>query len=74
MSAINLTLGAFITTRLRSDVQHIVSARYAPIMLSNGRGRMIRTPDPLVPNQVLYQAELCPDAILACTTQAPCAS
>ena len=33
----------------------------APTSLKNGRGRMIRTPDPLVPNQVLYQAELCPD-------------
>ena len=27
-----------------------------------GRGRGIRTPGPLLPKQVLYQAELCPDA------------
>ena len=27
----------------------------------NGRGKVIRTPDPLLPKQVLYQAELCPD-------------
>ena len=26
-----------------------------------GRGRGIRTPGPLLPKQVLYQAELCPD-------------
>ena len=31
--------------------------------LSNGRGRGIRTPGPLLPKQVLYQAELCPDTI-----------
>lgn len=31
-----------------------------PASLKSGRGRVIRTPDPLVPNQVLYQAELCP--------------
>jgi hypothetical protein len=28
-----------------------------------GRGRGIRTPGPLLPKQVLYQAELCPDGI-----------
>jgi hypothetical protein len=27
----------------------------------SGRGREIRTPDPLVPNQMRYQAALCPD-------------
>ena len=27
-----------------------------------GRGRGIRTPGPLLPKQVLYQAELCPDS------------
>lgn len=29
----------------------------------NGRGRGIRTPGPLLPKQVLYQAELCPDNV-----------
>jgi hypothetical protein len=29
--------------------------------LNIGRGRGIRTPGPLLPKQVLYQAELCPD-------------
>ena len=32
------------------------------MQLSSGRGRGIRTPGPLLPKQVLYQAELCPDA------------
>ena len=27
----------------------------------SGRGRGIRTPDPLVPNQMRYQTALCPD-------------
>ena len=31
--------------------------------LNNGRGREIRTPDPLVPNQMRYQAALCPDNV-----------
>jgi hypothetical protein len=35
------------------------------MQLSSGRGRGIRTPGPLLPKQVLYQAELCPDAGLA---------
>ena len=30
----------------------------------NGRGERIRTSDPLVPNQVLYQAEPLPEHIL----------
>gem|GEM_PF-2172300 len=29
--------------------------------INNGRGREIRTPDPLVPNQVRYQPALCPE-------------
>jgi hypothetical protein len=29
----------------------------------NGRGERIRTSDPLVPNQVLYQAEPLPDVL-----------
>lgn len=29
----------------------------------DGRGREIRTPDPLVPNQMRYQAALCPDEV-----------
>ena len=31
------------------------------VLESNGRGAGIRTPDPLLPKQVLYQAELRPD-------------
>ncbi len=31
--------------------------------LRSGRGREIRTPDPLVPNQMRYQTALCPDLI-----------
>ena len=30
----------------------------------NGRGREIRTPDPLFPKQMRYQAALCPDTRL----------
>jgi hypothetical protein len=30
----------------------------------NGRGERIRTSDPLVPNQVLYQAEPLPEPLL----------
>ena len=36
---------------------------HAFMNLKNGRGSKIRTYDPLVPNQVRYQAALCPDAI-----------
>jgi hypothetical protein len=31
--------------------------------MKNGRGERIRTSDPLVPNQVLYQAEPLPDRV-----------
>ena len=31
-----------------------------------GRGERIRTSDPLVPNQVLYQAEPLPDVLIMC--------
>ena len=31
---------------------------------SSGRGRGIRTPDPLLPKQVRYQAALCPDKMV----------
>ena len=31
------------------------------MQLSSGRGSRIRTCGPLLPKQVLYQAELCPD-------------
>ena len=31
------------------------------ILILNGRGERIRTSDPLVPNQVLYQAEPLPE-------------
>ena len=30
-----------------------------------GRGRGIRTPDPLVPNQLRYQTALCPDVLFS---------
>ena len=30
----------------------------------NGRGSKIRTYDPLVPNQMRYQAALCPDSVI----------
>jgi hypothetical protein len=30
-------------------------------MIDSGRGNTIRTCDPLLPKQTLYQAELCPD-------------
>ncbi len=33
------------------------------LRLRSGRGREIRTPDPLVPNQMRYQTALCPDLI-----------
>ena len=32
-----------------------------PEAKKNGRGREIRTPDPLLPKQLRYQAALCPD-------------
>jgi hypothetical protein len=31
------------------------------LLIINGRGERIRTSDPLVPNQVLYQAEPLPE-------------
>ena len=31
-------------------------------ILISGRGREIRTPDPLVPNQMRYQTALCPES------------
>ena len=34
------------------------------LILINGRGERIRTSDPLVPNQVLYQAEPLPELTL----------
>ena len=37
--------------------------------LSSGRGSRIRTCGPLLPKQVLYQAELCPDARDLCRYQ-----
>jgi hypothetical protein len=56
------------------------------MQLSNGRGSRIRTCGPLLPKQVLYQAELCPDvskinellgfacplALAVCSGRAPC--
>ncbi len=35
------------------------------IIENNGRGERIRTSDPLVPNQVLYQAEPLPDVLVS---------
>ena len=34
------------------------------IPVKNGRGRGIRTPDPLLPKQMRYQAALCPDFLV----------
>lgn len=45
--------------RMRSDLQLLVWEG-----LCDGRGREIRTPDPLVPNQVRYQTALCPDSVV----------
>jgi hypothetical protein len=36
-------------------------------MIINGRGERIRTSDPLVPNQVLYQAEPLPELVFGWT-------
>ena len=38
----------------------VLPLNYTRILISNGREDRIRTCDPLVPNQVLYQAELLP--------------
>ena len=38
--------------------------RSQKMQLSSGRGRGIRTPGPLLPKQVLYQAELCPEPLI----------
>jgi hypothetical protein len=35
--------------------------KYCKLLKINGRGERIRTSDPLVPNQVLYQAEPLPE-------------
>jgi hypothetical protein len=35
-------------------------------LIVNGRGERIRTSDPLVPNQVLYQAEPLPEIAAKC--------
>ena len=37
-----------------------------------GRGRGIRTPDPLVPNQMRYQAALCPEIFNSCFPKKKC--
>ena len=39
------------------------------ISLKNGRGGEIRTPDPLVPNQMRYQAALHPDWVFYIKTR-----
>ena len=44
----------------------VLPLNYTPTYLINGREDRIRTCDPLVPNQVLYQAELLPEI---CTLQ-----
>jgi hypothetical protein len=41
-----------------------VSQRYRLTLMKNGRGDRIRTYDPLVPNQMRYQAALHPDKAL----------
>ena len=53
--------------RLRRPVLYPVelqalSNRYS--FFQNGRGRGIRTPDPLLPKQMRYQTALCPDLFL----------
>src|SRR5690606_23926773 len=53
--------------RLRRPVLYPVELR-APWECDrpDGRGRGIRTPDPLVPNQMRYQTALCPDPGFRC--------
>jgi hypothetical protein len=46
----------FIYIRNFGDVE-----KYCKLLKINGRGERIRTSDPLVPNQVLYQAEPLPE-------------
>ena len=41
----------------------VLPLNYTPTYLINGREDRIRTCDPLVPNQVLYQAEPLPDVM-----------
>src|SRR5690606_19273899 len=56
--------------RLRRPVLYPVELRAPANILPaplDGRGRGIRTPDPLVPNQMRYQTALCPDPGLRCT-------
>jgi hypothetical protein len=38
-------------------------------LILNGRGERIRTSDPLVPNQVLYQAEPLPELAIGRTSR-----
>jgi hypothetical protein len=56
------------TSRLKGEVSvlyHHQSISYPRLLLRGGnlvgRGREIRTPDPLLPKQMRYQAALCPD-------------
>ena len=44
-----------------TELQALISSR--PTKSLNGRGGVIRTPDPLVPNQMRYQAALRPDIL-----------
>jgi hypothetical protein len=44
---------------------------FASLIYEIGRGDMIRTRDPLLPKQMLYQAELRPDATLMCRFRQP---
>jgi hypothetical protein len=48
-----------IKTRTRVGIEPLQRSR--KVQLSNGRGSRIRTCGPLLPKQVLYQAELCPE-------------
>lgn len=45
----------------KAEVLPLNYTRMGQLKLSGGRDDTIRTCDPLVPNQVLYQAELRPD-------------
>ena len=50
-----------VREKLPTDFKSVASAYSATPANKNGREDRIRTCDPLVPSQVLYQAELLPD-------------
>ena len=64
MSYRRFVLAALSPSPLRRIGHSALVAIPGAMKSSSGRGRGIRTPDPLLPKQVRYQAALCPDKMV----------